>query len=276
MGRVRAYHGDPAIKERYVARVRMHRRAGEIAKGMYEEHGGRGGAVVCTLHDGYPEDYEARLGIPNAIAFLEEILFEGLADEEVPEFPEAFLTAIPVGADLSLVAARFHYWLLGDAEHGVARFGDAGTRVAIERLMALIARRIAGDDPAPHQWHTAGRYFTGGSARRYDFTDARHAAYHAAGGVYFACDTSYYSDVGEDADDVTRAADGAEAAYQAAEATANARSFADPIAAAEAGETGEAWEVARATHFGVMRDRLLRLLALAPVTNDGAPCSEAL
>ena len=106
-----AFHGKSEIKETYLARVRAHALADEIAHGFYWENG-KGCAVGCTIHSGAHKNYETELGIPIMLARLEDRLFEGMSKGKSKEFPERFLSAIRVGADLSLVGWKFLHWLL--------------------------------------------------------------------------------------------------------------------------------------------------------------------
>ena len=110
MKNLKAYHGKPALKAKYLSRVRQHREADELIKGQYWQNG-KGCAVGCTLEERYNEDkhmaYETDLGIPVALARLEDSIFEGLQDSEAKLWPERFLSAIQPGADLSGVADQF-------------------------------------------------------------------------------------------------------------------------------------------------------------------------
>lgn len=45
---MQSFHNDPAIKARYIARVRAHRKADDLVKGA-TGNGGKGCAVWCTL-----------------------------------------------------------------------------------------------------------------------------------------------------------------------------------------------------------------------------------
>lgn len=101
-----AFHGDPAIKETYLARVRAHREADQLAQGHGYWHSGRGCAVGCTIHGDDHGAYERELGIPAILAFIEDNVFEQLPGDLARAWPENFLAAVPVGADLSLVAPR--------------------------------------------------------------------------------------------------------------------------------------------------------------------------
>lgn len=123
-----AFHGKQEIKDKYLMRVEAHREADELIKGKYWE-GGKGCAVGCTIHSDDHSAYERDLGIPSAIAYLEDRIFENLPNGKSKEWPEKFLKAIPVGADLSLVTSHFMIWLVAaEAEVWVA---DQAARPAV-------------------------------------------------------------------------------------------------------------------------------------------------
>src|ERR1700682_1649930 len=114
-----AFHSDPSVKEKYLNRVLAHRAADEIIHGTYWT-GSKGCAVGCTVHQDSDAHtaFETELGIPCAIARLEDRIFEGLPNGEAKDFPAQFLSAIRPGADLSLVVDKFLYWLLGGGQQG--------------------------------------------------------------------------------------------------------------------------------------------------------------
>src|SRR5437868_8992456 len=99
---LRAFHGDPAIKAKYLERVRAHREADQLVRGLYWD-GWKGCAVGCTIHSGDHRAYETELGIPRNVAHLEDSIFERLRPGDAQDWPERFLEAIAVGADLALV-----------------------------------------------------------------------------------------------------------------------------------------------------------------------------
>lgn len=72
-----AYGGDPAVKDKYLTRVRQHREADELVRGL-EWDGRKGCAVSCALHKYEHAAYETELGIPAVLAHLEDAIFEGL------------------------------------------------------------------------------------------------------------------------------------------------------------------------------------------------------
>lgn len=111
MSTLRAFHGQRRTKAKYLSRVRAHRLADEIVQGVgYDKGAGgrvRSCAVGCTLDAYSHARYEVELGIPRALAHLEDVIHEGLPREEALDWPGWFLYVIPVGADLSQVVPRF-------------------------------------------------------------------------------------------------------------------------------------------------------------------------
>src|SRR5690348_11350270 len=140
---MKAYHGDAAVKEKYLARVRSHQAADELMQGYGYWRDGKGCAVGCTIHsESEPHKaYERELGIPERIAWLEDRLFERMPKEPARTWPERFLNAIPVGADLSNVWDQFMQWLLVDAEHGVIKYAKSDrSKKVIQGVADLYSR----------------------------------------------------------------------------------------------------------------------------------------
>jgi hypothetical protein len=109
-----SYPGGAATKAAILAQIRAHRLADQIVKGEYWEDG-KGCAVGCTIHSSDHAEYETRFGIPQMLAWLEDRIFEGLPNAEAMLWPERFMDAINVGADLSRVGWQFLHWLLTDS-----------------------------------------------------------------------------------------------------------------------------------------------------------------
>ena len=108
---MQAFFNDVSVKAKYLDRVRQHAAADEIIHGKYWENG-KGCAVGCTIHGSKHMDYESELGIPVMLAHLEDRLFEGQPNGKSKLFPERFLIAARIGADLSRVGWKFLHWLL--------------------------------------------------------------------------------------------------------------------------------------------------------------------
>ena len=152
-----AYHNDPAIKTKYLNRMRKHREADELLQSYGYWDDGRGCAVGCAVHsDANPHaKYEAKLGIPERIAHLEDAIFEGLPNDLAKQWPERFLSAIQPGANLSRVWHQFAAWMLS-AEAGLITITDVN-RAAIEQVAALHRRAAGGEVVADVEWLGAAR-----------------------------------------------------------------------------------------------------------------------
>ena len=150
-----AYHGDPTIKEKYLARVEAHRLADDILQRYGYWKDGKGCAVGCTLHSDEHDDYESVLGIPEPIAQLEDVIFEGLPVELARAWPSRFLTVIPVGADLSQVPDRFCFWLLTSPDMQLDELAEPDGKLAITRVVDLYRRRLDCDKPTATEWAAA-------------------------------------------------------------------------------------------------------------------------
>ena len=216
MSKLIGYHNDPAIKAKYIARVKAHQEADEIIQGKYWENG-KGCAVGCTLHSSDHSAYEAELGVPRMIARLEDGIFEGLQYSDAKLFPLRFLEAVKTGSDLSMVAPKFMHWLLVDSDDGVINFANTNrTKKSIKRVASLYKRKIAGDEVGQEEW--------GDAAADADAASDAYAAAYA------------YADADADAG-AARAADAAADAADAAAAEAYAGD--DDAAGAYAGAYAE-------------------------------------
>jgi hypothetical protein len=249
-----AYHGDPAIKSKYLNRVLAHQAADEIAHGFYWENG-KGCAVGCTLHSNRHAAYETELGVPRMLARLEDRLFEGMANGKSKEFPAKFLAAIQPGADLSRVGWIFLHWLL--TEELVGR-DDPRVAQQVKACADVLIPLTQGEPVDRQAAHEArGEAFRVRDAAR--AADAAYAAYAAAADAAADATTAaYYADY--DAADATAA----DAAYAAAAAAA-AAATADYAAADAAYAAATAATAARSKAYGCMADKLLQLLIEAPM-----------
>src|SRR3990167_431915 len=111
-----AYHNDPKIKKSVIDEMAKHRKADNLIQGYGYWKDGKGCAVGCLLKSGNHSDYETKFGIPRALAFLEDRIFEGLPKKDAIKWPEKFLSAIKPGADLSMVVSRLMHCLMTDPD----------------------------------------------------------------------------------------------------------------------------------------------------------------
>ena len=138
---MQAYHNDPAQKTAIIATLEDHAAHDRLVKGKYWE-GGKGCAVGCTIQSSNHAEYEPRFGIPQMLARLEDTIFEGLPNADAMRWPVRFMSAIPVGADLSLVGWQFLHWLVGDT---LERYTDPKTRAACQAALDIVGMRARGE-----------------------------------------------------------------------------------------------------------------------------------
>lgn len=241
-----AFHGRTTIKQEYVARVLAYKLADEIAQRVYYDISGgkpRMGAVGCTLNGGEDNGYETELGIPMGLAIMEDLIFDGLPYEDAKEFPLQFLSAVPVGADLSRVALHFLIWILADENHGLIRFARDDGKAVIQAVVALYTRRLNDDEPTAQEWLAVAEAAKAAESAGDALAEATRTA-DAAGAARFAANVAdaavYAAYAGRSAIDATYAAN------YAIETIDDAR---PPVIA----------------DFKQMRDKLLLLLAEAPI-----------
>jgi hypothetical protein len=263
-----AYHNDPAIKSALIASLEDHAAHDRIKQGSYWQDG-KGCAVACTLQGvdeiaaihGKHQMYEVYFGVPQAIARLEDRIFEGLDNTLAMRWPLRFAAAIRPGADLSMVVPRFLRWLLS------------------ERLLLRVTK-----DKYPRAWQAIADVATlyrewcvdGVRPSRDRFEEAAAADADAAAdaAAAYAAYAAYAADAyaAADADAAAAAADAAAAyaAYAAYAAAAYAAAAADAYAAAAAADAAAAYaadaaaaDAAHKAEFSLMADKLIELLEAA-------------
>lgn len=145
-----------SLKDKMVAETIKHREADQIVQGTYgqtEDGKWRGCAVGCAIHslnkikkkDLKTSDhtlYETYLGIPKAIARLEDTIFEGLPVEVAKLWPERFIKAVPVDTDLSLVIPKFYLKILLDKKHGIRQYAFYYGKKAIDKVAEVHKNHI--------------------------------------------------------------------------------------------------------------------------------------
>ncbi len=173
---MKAFHGDPKVKEKYLARVKAHRKADQIVQHKYWEDG-KGRVVGCTIHGSNYQAYETELGIPIQLAYLQDWIFENLPNGEAKNFPVDFLESIPVGVDLKPVFHQFLHWLLVAPEDGVIQYAQDEEEEQVKEAILSVAdlhnRVIKGQEVTNERWVAAS-----GAAR--DAYWSARAAYWSA------------------------------------------------------------------------------------------------
>lgn len=153
---MKAFLNDPAIKGKYLSRVKAHASADELVKGLYWENG-KGCAVGCTVHSSNHGAYETELGIPGWLARLEDVIFEGLPNKSAMKWPEKFLRAIPVGGDLNVVKSPFLIFVLESTLDKFDHKTFPAVKKAIDDVIELYTQNISSDDAAGDAARAAAR-----------------------------------------------------------------------------------------------------------------------
>ena len=197
-----AFHNDPSLAAMVRSQVEAHTAADEIIQGRYWENG-KGCFIGCIAHGNSPSKVESMTGFPIMLTRIAESIFEGLPNDKAKDFPQTVISAPRVGADLSLVAWKFLYWLIDDV---LKEYGDDTVRAACAPALQIVSDKSQGINP------------TAGAARA-----AADAAYAAADAAADAARAAAYA-----AAYAARAA--AYAAYAARAAAYAARVAADAAA----------------------------------------------
>ena len=154
---MRSFKNDPDVKAKYISRVKAHMAADELIRGTGWD-GHRGCAVGCTL-DYYDHSlYPIELDIPEWVAKLEDVIFEGMPDELAMTWPLRFLEAVPVGMTdaqwqsvLHRTAARRMTYLVDQLEPEI---GDSwGVVEAVRAVLDL----HAAESTDTESWSAASR-----------------------------------------------------------------------------------------------------------------------
>jgi len=189
-----AYHNDQTIKTNILAQLQAHYDADEIVKGRYWQNG-KGCAVGCTVHSDDHADYERLFGIPQALAHLEEEIFEHLPNGDAMGWPLRFMRAIVPGADLSMAGPKFNRWVL----HSIAlpsAGSDEAVGAAIRGTIAVLDGLIATGTANENAWHAAfdaeyGAAYSAANRAAHAAFDAAFDAAHSA--AYSAAHSAEYS-----------------------------------------------------------------------------------
>jgi hypothetical protein len=260
---LKAFHDNQKVKDTYLARIRAHREADEIVKGQYWEHG-KGCAVGCTIHDSDHSKYEIELGIPEWLARCEDTIFEGLPNERAKSWPEQFLDAIAVGADLEAVKTPFLIFVLESslesmtaAQYDAEKFPEVKAAMVQceEAVKAMILAHRNGEDLSAAEsaaWSAARSARSAAeSAAESAARSAESAAESAARSARSAAESAAWS-----AESAARSAaeSAARSAWSAAESAAWSAESAARSAAAES-ESESAYEK--------FADKLLELIRSA-------------
>ncbi len=184
-----SYHGDPAIKDKYITRVKAHQEADHLIQGYGYWEDGKGCAVGCTLElpGGQHEQYPIEFGVPTWLAHLEDHIFENLPKEEARKWPLEFLDAIPIGitdAQFSNVRDRFQKFWLERQKTQIDQSKYPSVVKAITTVISLLDSALGGNAPLAAAWsaaRSAARSAAESAAGSAAGSAAESAAWSAAG-----------------------------------------------------------------------------------------------
>lgn len=180
------YLGSPQLKADFLAQIGQHEAADALIKGTYGRLDGdqhfRGCAVGCSLHSlsllhgksaaesadhtDQHGRYEAELGWPTWLAYLEDHLFETMPNELALTWPRRLAEAVPVGAVIDdIVLAKILRWTLAHEEFGVRHAtDDAEVHWWIDTIVAAFDAEIAGTCTAEQREAAARAAWAAGAA----------------------------------------------------------------------------------------------------------------
>tara|TARA_R110000782_G_scaffold251407_1_gene338969 strand:+ start:69 stop:836 length:768 start_codon:yes stop_codon:yes gene_type:complete len=181
-------------KDELIANLEAHHKLDSFRQGLYFEEG-KGCAVGCSLFDfGEAVDdhsaYERLFGIPEALAEIEDGIFEGLGVEDSKLWPIEFTKAVPINTDLSMVVPKFIIWMLGD----IKKHASVKNRRVIQTAIDFYLRVVNGDYVEEIEWLTAEKSFVSSGYNAADVA-ARYALRAAADdAARYAADAVRYAD----------------------------------------------------------------------------------
>jgi hypothetical protein len=258
-----AYHGNQSEKDAILAQLAEHRAHDQIVKGQYWEDG-KGCAVGCTIHGSGHKKYEPIFGIPQALAHIEDAIFEGLPNEIAMDWPIRFMAAIKPGSDLSLVQWKFLHWLLTD-ENVNPGINHPTVKDAI-KLTADLMKILSDGGVVSESAEGSAAESTRSAAEREVWSaawSARSAAWSAAESAVWSAAWSAAESAVWSARSTARSAAGSAAgsARSAAESAGSATWSAAVSAAWSAASA--AWSAAVSAAFVLMSDKLIDFLEAA-------------
>jgi hypothetical protein len=111
------------------------------------------GGEPATPQGGWHGEVERQYGIPERVGHIIDSTFEHLKAPAHAAFAVEVIDAIPVGADLSLVADTLWLEALTDSEVGVyAQDLTTEARAAVDGVIAIVRRAAAGEDVPRSEW----------------------------------------------------------------------------------------------------------------------------
>lgn len=143
-----AFGGHAKRKQEALALAQAHQDFDAVVQGQYWEDGDAyrfgnygGCSVGCLTHANNAHgDFPKLYGIPTIVALLSDDIFESLTSEDAKSFPVKFISAIPVGADLTGVITELRLATL-ELWYG----HNQGQKKVYEKLIEVIPGWEEGD-----------------------------------------------------------------------------------------------------------------------------------
>lgn len=242
-----SFFGDAAIKAKFIARMQAHIAADELVQGTGFE-AGRGCSIGCTFDDYSHENYPKFLGLPEALARLNDVIFEGLPKASAQKFALDFLRAVPIGVDCSSVLVTT---AIARHERALTRLADnkkpyaAQCRAAIQGVIAWLKSGLPDGSAAESAARSAAR--SAWSAAESAARSTKSAAESAARSAAESAESAAWSAAWSAAESVARS--GAWSAWSGAES------------AARSGAWSAAWSAARSAAYSQYEIEAKTLLA---------------
>jgi hypothetical protein len=178
-----AFVNSTYSKAEAVALAKQHYLQDSYLKGTYGKNtpkGWRGCSVGC-MAQGKHNDYSELFGVDPRIAYLSDVIFEGLPSPDYKDWTVKLFESVQEGIDTKLAWYRFTYWMLADADHGAYKSSKHPNIIVVAELFR---KAFAGAEVSQKEWGTAAA--AAGAYAAYAGAAAAYAAYAANAAAYAA------------------------------------------------------------------------------------------
>ncbi|MDE0724150.1 MAG: hypothetical protein OSB62_05570 [Alphaproteobacteria bacterium] len=138
---LRAFHGDAAVKAEPLERLKAWKDAGEIRLDRYGYN-----ASQYTLNQlweyTYLQPYGIKLGISPHLAAVENMICKNLPKDEAAEFAVDFLEQIAISAQSAYVFPRLAVWMIQNSSFGLDPMVIHAPSAQIVRELATVCEQL--------------------------------------------------------------------------------------------------------------------------------------
>lgn len=120
-----------------------------LTEGSSDQGEDRGGPISSLLEDEDAFLLEGRAGVPMIIARTASRLFYALPPEAAESWPESWLSAIGLGAELETTWSKYMHWLLSDPKCGIVNLACCQAQVDVIKAIAALFGEGCQD---PQRW----------------------------------------------------------------------------------------------------------------------------